>query len=173
MTERTHMSKQGNRTPGRTDIAATAAGAGLAFGGAWWIAVGMSTLRETAGFLAAGVLCMLLLCWAFQQVADRGDRPLVRMLDEARRQENTGTWGSGQEGPPRAVTTVRWDPEEKIFYVSGWISDYYMITGEKPWHDLGTLKTVISEIEADGLEPGLDPGTVSVRRRLGLLRSVR
>ncbi len=153
-----------------SEIAWSITGVVLSGGSAAWIAAGMTTDREYAGFMACAVLCVVMVVETAEHFVRRADWPTVAKVTEATRAAHTGTWSAGPNGPAGTRTTVRWDTRDGLFYVSGWISEYYQIVGEKPWYEVDTLRSMIGELEVDGLEPAEDPGTARVRALLGYAR---
>jgi hypothetical protein len=78
---------------------------------------------------------------------------------------NTGMWkhpeNSGME------CQIRYDPGTGLFYVSGWISDFWIIVGERVWPDLDGLVALIRDLEhEEGMVATDDEGTRSIKARL-------
>jgi hypothetical protein len=143
--------------------------------------------RDTAGGTALLLISGGALGRAVAGVVDRGTVQMNRAVLGAQRyralqgaaervvdgyvkrhgDDETGTWAQ-LPNQPGAVLTVRWAAAEEVYYVSGWISDNWQITGERRWPDQATLRNVVREAEIDGLQPADDAGTRAIRARMNL-----
>jgi hypothetical protein len=134
----------------------------------WWGDVSAEDLRGWAtilGFTAA----TMALAEVFGLLIQRQDHQRATSRELIQHAWYTGTWGD-LPGQPGTVLTVRWDPEGWTYWVSGWVSDNWQITGERRWDDVESLTTLIEEAERDGLLPADDAATRMVRARLGVPR---
>jgi hypothetical protein len=80
---------------------------------------------------------------------------------------NTGTWQHPDH--PAMQTKIRYQRESGTYFLSGWVSDFWTVTGETERVDTEGLATLVRDLETEeGLVPADDEGTRAVKARLGL-----
>lgn len=123
-----------------------------------WLAIGMTTGRELAGFFVALVLTMAALIQTLERAVKRAEHQVQGEVIAAVNEENTGLWFRG----PGEVVTVTFDPAAEVYRMTDGRGTWQI------WDDLDALHVHLIELEDAGWAASSDVGTRLVRAALDL-----